>query len=94
MSVLRRYGPLRALRIGPRLIVCFALILLLFITGDALSLWQIHTYSARVQELDEMAQQVEAVQRVNTNVLAYQQTLLKCCGQPGQFSLRPGDSSV
>ena len=62
------------MRIGARLILCLACILLLVATGTALSLWQIHTYEVRVQELDEVAQQVEAVQRVNTDVLAYQQT--------------------
>ena len=71
----RRYRPLRALRIGARLALGFAFILFLFVTGSALSLWQFHVYDDRVRELDEIAQQTEAVLRVNTNVLAYQQTL-------------------
>jgi signal transduction histidine kinase/DNA-binding response OmpR family regulator len=59
--------------IGARLALCFASLLLLSMIASVLSFWELEQYDARVRELDEEAQQLEAVQRVNTNVLAYQQ---------------------
>jgi signal transduction histidine kinase/DNA-binding response OmpR family regulator len=59
--------------IGARLALCFASLLLLSMIASVLSFWELERYDARVRELDKEAQQLEAVQRVNTNVLAYQQ---------------------
>ncbi len=63
------------MRIGARLALCFGAILSLFAAGGGLSLWQFHSYSEHIQELNEVARQVEAILRVDNDVLAYQQTL-------------------
>ena len=60
------------MRIGVRLSLCFAAILLLIVAGSVLALWQFHSYNRHVQNLDRIDRQVMAVLRVNNVVLAYQ----------------------
>ena len=41
------------LNIGPRLVLCFALIIVLMFAGDVIVLWQFHIVQAQAERLDE-----------------------------------------
>jgi PAS domain S-box-containing protein len=61
---------IRKLKIGPRLILCFALIILLMVAGNVLLAWQfrlVHQHSDRVSAL---AQELVVVSRFQTDLLS------------------------
>ena len=58
------------LNIGPRLILCFAIILLAVFVGDAVVLWQIHLVRAQAEQLNGIDQKLVVVLRFHTSLLA------------------------
>jgi len=59
------------LNIGPRLILCFAIILLAVFVGDAVILWQFHLVRTQAERLNGIDQKLVAVLRVHTSLLAF-----------------------
>ena len=59
------------LNIGPRLILCFAIILLSVFAGDAVVLWQFHLVRAQAERLNGIDQKLVAVLRVHTGLLTF-----------------------
>ncbi len=66
---------MRAVRIGLRLGLCFAVITALMSTGTALALWQLDQYGHYVRQLDDTDRTVVMVLSVNNSVLAFKGTL-------------------
>src|SRR5271167_1482603 len=58
------------LNIGPRLILCFAIILLAVFVGDAVVLWQFHLVRAQAEQLNAIDQKLVVVLRFHTSLLA------------------------
>ena len=63
------------LNIGPRLILCFAIILLAVFVGDAVILWQFHLVRAQAEQLNGIDQKLVVVLRVHTSLLAFDDKL-------------------
>jgi len=63
------------LNIGPRLILCFAIILLAVFVGDAVILWQFHLVRAQAERLNGIDQKLVVVLRVHTSLLAFHDKL-------------------
>ena len=63
------------LNIGPRLTLCFALIILSVLAGDAVVLWQFHIIRAQAERLDHFDRELAAVLRVHTSLLAFHDRL-------------------
>ncbi|MGD0181107.1 MAG: HAMP domain-containing protein, partial [Terriglobales bacterium] len=63
------------LNIGPRLVLCFALIIVLMVAGDVIVLWQFHIVQAQAKRLDEYDEELVAVLRVHSDVLKFRDTL-------------------
>ncbi len=63
------------LNIGPRLVLCFALIIVLMFAGDVIVLWQFHIVQAQAQRLDEYDEELVAVLRVHSDLLKFRDTL-------------------
>jgi len=63
------------LNIGPRLILCFAIILLAVFVGDAVILWQFHLVRAQAERLNGIDQKLVAVLRVHASLLAFRDKL-------------------
>ncbi len=57
------------LNIGPRLLLCFALIILATLAGDVIVLWQFHAVQAQTERLDEYDEELVTVLRVHSDVL-------------------------
>jgi PAS domain S-box-containing protein len=63
------------LNIGPRLVLCFALIIVLMLAGDAIVLWQFHIVRAQAERLDEYDEELVTVLRVHSDMLKFRDTL-------------------
>src|SRR5580700_4053141 len=63
------------LNIGPRLVLCFALIIVLMFAGDVIVLWQFPIVQAQAERLDEYDEALVAVLRVHWDVLKFRGTL-------------------
>jgi PAS domain S-box-containing protein len=63
------------LNIGPRLILCFALIIVLMIGADVIILWQFHIVQAQAERLDEYDEELVTVLRVHSDILKFRDTL-------------------
>jgi PAS domain S-box-containing protein len=63
------------LNIGPRLVLCFALIIVLMFAGDAIVLWQFHVVQAQAERLDEYDEELVTVLRVHSDLLKLRDTL-------------------
>jgi PAS domain S-box-containing protein len=63
------------LNIGPRLVLCFALIIVLMFAGDAIVLGQFHLVQAQAERLDEYDEELVAVLRVHSDLLKLRDTL-------------------
>ncbi len=66
---------MRAVKIGVRLSLCFAAIMLLMSTGTLLALWQLNLYSGYVRQLDVTDLSVVTILNVNNSVLLLEETL-------------------
>jgi PAS domain S-box-containing protein len=63
------------LNIGPRLVLCFALIIVLMLAGDAIVLWQFHVVQAQAKRLDQYDEELVAVLRVHSDLSKFRDTL-------------------
>jgi PAS domain S-box-containing protein len=63
------------LSIGPRLVLCFALIIVLMLAGDVIVLWQFHIVQAQVERLNEYDEELVTVLRVHSDMLKFRDTL-------------------
>ena len=63
------------LNIGTRLVLCFALIIVLMFAGDVIVLWQFHIVQAQAARLDEFDEELVTVLRVHSDVLKLRDTL-------------------
>src|ERR1700742_2801316 len=63
------------LNIGPRLTLCFVLILLSMSGGDAVVLWQFHVLRVQAERLSSLDQKLVAVLRVHASLLSFHDRL-------------------
>lgn len=63
------------LNIGPRLILCFALIIVSMLAGDAVVLWQFHVVRAQAARLNEYDDALVTVLRVHSDMLKFRESL-------------------
>jgi PAS domain S-box-containing protein len=63
------------LNIGPRLALCFVLIILLMFAGDAVVLWQFHVAQLQAERLKDYNEELVSVLRVHSNLLAFHDAL-------------------
>lgn len=63
------------LNIGPRLVLCFVLIILSMFAGDALILWQFQIAQLEAERLRNYNEELVSVMRVHTNLLVFHDTL-------------------
>src|ERR1700691_4686482 len=63
------------LNIGPRLVLCFALIIVLMFAGDVIVLRQFHLVQAQAERLDEYDEELVTVSRVHSDLLKLRDTL-------------------
>ncbi len=63
------------LNIGPRLVLCFALIIVLMLAGDAIVLWQFYIVRAQAERLDEYDEELVTILRVHSDMLKFRDTL-------------------
>jgi signal transduction histidine kinase len=65
----------RRLRIGTRLTLCFAFLIILTASAAAFASWQLHASSVQIGQLDRADRQVISVLNVDNDVLRYVQVL-------------------
>jgi PAS domain S-box-containing protein len=63
------------LNIGPRLVLCFALIIVSMFAGDAVVLWQFQVAQLQAERLKDYNQELISVLRVHANLLAFHDKL-------------------
>src|ERR1700691_2249111 len=63
------------LNIGPRLVLCFALIIVSMLAGDLVVLRQFHIVQAQAERLDEYDEELVTVLRVHSDMLKFRDTL-------------------
>jgi PAS domain S-box-containing protein len=63
------------LNIGPRLVICFVLIILSMLVGDVIVLWQFHIVQAQAERLNEYDRELVTVLRVHSDMLKLRDTL-------------------
>jgi PAS domain S-box-containing protein len=63
------------LNIGPRLVLCFVLIILSTLAGDVVVLWQFHIVRAQAERLNEYDAELVTVLRVHSDLLKFRDTL-------------------
>ena len=63
------------LNIGPRLVLCFVLIILSMFAGDAVVLWQFHIAQLQAERLKDYNEELVSVLRIHANLLVFHDTL-------------------
>jgi PAS domain S-box-containing protein len=63
------------LNIGPRLVLCFVLIILSMFAGDAIVLWQFQIARLQAERLKDYNEELVSVLRVHTNLQGFHDTL-------------------
>jgi PAS domain S-box-containing protein len=63
------------LAIGPRLVLCFALIILSMLVGDVIVLWQFHTVRAQAERLNDYDEELVTVLNVYSDLLRFRDAL-------------------
>lgn len=63
------------LNIGPRLILCFGLLIVSMLAGDVLVLWQFHVVHAQAERLNAHDEEIVTVLRVHSDMLEFRDTL-------------------
>jgi PAS domain S-box-containing protein len=63
------------LNIGPRLILCFALIIVSMLAGDVIVLWQFHIVQVQAGRLNEYDEELVTVLRVRSDMFKFRDTL-------------------
>ncbi len=70
----RSFG-LHRLNIGPRLTICFALIILAMLLGNAVLLWEFHLARVQAERLDGVDQELIVVLQAHTNLMSFYERL-------------------
>ncbi len=76
------------LSIGPRLVLCFALIVASVLAGDVIVLWQFHVVHAQVERLNEYDEELVTVSRVYSDMLKFRDTLESLASARNSESLK------
>jgi len=63
------------LNIGPRLVLCFALIIVSMLAGDAIVLWQFHVVQAQAARLNEYDEELVTVLHVRSDMFKFRDSL-------------------
>src|SRR5580698_419055 len=63
------------LNIGPRLVLCFALIILSTLAGDVIVLWQFRIVQKQAERLNQYDEELVTVLRVHSDLLKFRDTL-------------------
>ena len=63
------------LNIGPRLVLCFALIIASMLVGDVIVLWQFHVVRAQAERLNQYDEELVTVLRVHSDLLKFRDAL-------------------
>jgi len=63
------------LNIGPRLVLCFALIIVSMLAADVIVLWQFHIVQAQARRLDDYDDELVTVLRVHSDMLKFRDAL-------------------
>jgi PAS domain S-box-containing protein len=63
------------LNIGPRLLLCFALIIVSMLAGDVIVLWQFQVVHAQAERLNKYDEELVTVSRVRSDMLTFRDTL-------------------
>src|ERR1700674_6028868 len=63
------------LNIGPRLVVCFALIIVSMLAGDIIVLWQFHIVRAQAERLNEYDEELVTVLHIHSDLLKFRDAL-------------------
>jgi PAS domain S-box-containing protein len=63
------------LNIGPRLLLCFALIIVSMLVGDGIVLWQFHIVQAQTGRLNEYDEELVTVLRVRSDMFKFRDAL-------------------
>jgi PAS domain S-box-containing protein len=66
---------LHRLNIGPRLTLCFLLIILALLVGNAVSLWQFHVARVQADRLNGVDQELIAVLQAHTSLMSFYERL-------------------
>src|SRR5437660_3224852 len=72
----------RRLNIGPRLVLGFVFIVLSMLAADAAIFWQFHLVRTQAERLTDIDQELVAVQRVHTSLLALHNRLEDLAASP------------
>jgi PAS domain S-box-containing protein len=73
--LLRRAGRPGQLKIGVRLTLCFATIVLLMVAGDIVTIWQVSLMRGQAQRLNQVDQKSVSVLRAHADLLAFRDQL-------------------
>jgi PAS domain S-box-containing protein len=82
------------LNIGPRLVLCFALIIVSMLAGDAIVLWQFHIVQAQAERLDQYDDELVTVLRVHSDLLKLRDTLESLANARNSERLRADTQSM
>ncbi|MGO8796907.1 MAG: ATP-binding protein [Candidatus Sulfotelmatobacter sp.] len=82
------------LNIGPRLVLCFALIIVSMLAGDVIVLWQFHVVQAQAQRLDQYDEELVAVLRVHSDMLKFRDTLESLANAKNSERLKAGTQAM
>jgi len=82
------------LNIGPRLVLCFALIIVSMLAGDVMVLWQFHIVQAQAERLNQYDEELVTVLRVHSDVLKFRDTLESLANARNSESLKAGTQSL
>jgi PAS domain S-box-containing protein len=63
------------LNIGPRLVLCFALIIVSMLAGDVIVLWQFHIVQGQAERLNEYDEELATVLRIHSDLLKFRDAL-------------------
>src|ERR1700733_10147609 len=63
------------LNIGPRLVLCFALIIVSMLAGDVIVLWQFHVVQAQAERLNEYDEELVTVLHIHSDLLKFRDAL-------------------
>src|SRR5271155_5789374 len=80
--------------IGPRLVLCFALIIVSMLAGDVIVLWEFHIVQAQAERLNEYDEELVTVLRVHSDILKFRDTLESLANARNSESLKAETQSM
>jgi PAS domain S-box-containing protein len=82
------------LNIGPRLLLCFALIIVSMLAGDVIVLWQFHIVQAQAERLNEYDEELATVLRIHSDLLKFRDALESLAGAKNSERLKAETQSM